>query len=90
MVDALTKNVAGTKDYFETGLPANCGNCGNCDGYHTVVECGDMYFCASCFDMSDRVEQCEWCNEMNTGDMEFSNANGCGQCEGQWGHMKDD
>ena len=37
LVDALTKDVVGTKDYFETGLPANCGTC---EGYHTVVERG--------------------------------------------------
>lgn len=87
LVDALTKDVVGTKDYFETGLPANCGNC---DGYHTVIECGDRYFCCNCFDVSDRVEPCGWCNELSTGDMEFSDANGCGQCDGQWGHTKDD
>ena len=87
LVNALTKDVAGTKDYFETGLPANCGNC---DGYHTVVECGDAYFCCNCFDINDSAEQCQWCNELNTGDMEFSYSIGCGQCDGQAGHMKDD
>lgn len=87
LVDALTKDVAGTKDHFETGLPANCGNC---DGYQTVVGCGDTYFCACCFELSDHVEQCDWCNELNTGDMEFSRFNGCGQCEGQRSHVKDD
>ena len=86
LVDALTKDVVGTKDYFETGLPANCGNC---EGYHTVVERGGHYFCTNCFDIFDDIEQCQWCNENNTGDMEFSYANGCGHCEGQWGQVKD-
>lgn len=87
LVAALTKDVVGTTDYFDTGLPANCGNC---EGHHTVVECADGYFCVNCFDTSDRVEQCDWCNELNTGDMESSHSNGCGQCDGQWGHVKDD
>ena len=87
LVDALTKDVVGTKDYFETGLP---GNCGTCEGYHTVVERGDMYFCANCFDISDHVEQCEWCNEPNTGDMEHSYSTGCSHCDGKVGWEKDD
>lgn len=87
LVDALTKDVVGTKDYFETGLPANCGIC---EGYHTVVERGDMYFCANCFDLSDHVEQCEWCNELNTGDMEHSYSVGCSHCDGKVGWEKDD
>lgn len=87
LVDALTKDVVGTKDYFETGLPANCGNC---DGYHTVIGRGDIYFCANCFDMSDHVEQCGWCNEPNTGDMEHSYSTGCNHCEGKVGWEKDD
>ena len=87
LVDALTKDVVGTKDYFETGLPANCGTC---EGYHTVVERGDVYFCANCFDISDHVEQCGWCNELNTGDMEHSYSTGCSHCDGKAGWEKDD
>ena len=87
LVDALTKDVVGTKDYFETGLPANCGTC---DGYHTVVSRGDVYFCANCFDISEHLEQCKWCNELNTGDMEHSYSTGCCQCEGKVSWEKDD
>lgn len=87
LVGALTKDVVGTKDYFETGLPANCGTC---EGYHTVVERGDKFFCANCFDLSDHVEQCEWCNELNTGDMEHSYSVGCSHCDGKVGWEKDD
>lgn len=87
LVAALTKDVAGTKDYYETGLPANCGSC---DGYHTVVESGSKYFCANCFDITDHVEQCGWCNEPNTGDMEHSYSTGCSHCDGKAGWEKDD
>lgn len=87
LVDALTKDVVGTKDYFETGLP---GNCGTCEGYHTVVERGGHYFCANCFDISDGIEQCQWCNEYNTGDMEHSYSVGCSHCDGKVGWEKDD
>lgn len=87
LVDALTKDVVGTKDYFEIGLPANCGTC---EGYHTVVERGSHYFCANCFDISDNIEQCQWCNEYNTGDMEHSFWNGCDHCDGKGGWEKDD
>ena len=87
LVDALTKDVVGTKDYFETGLPANCGNC---EGYHTVVERGGHYFCTNCFDIFDDIEQCQWCNEYNTGDMEHSYSVGCSQCDGKVGWEKDD
>jgi len=87
LVDALTKDVVGTKDYFETGLPANCGTC---EGYHTVVERGDVYFCANCFDIGNHVEQCGWCNELNTGDMEHSYSTGCSHCDGKAGWEKDD
>lgn len=89
LVDALTDHDAahlGIKDGDDSWEAANCGNC---DGYHTVVRRGDHYFCANCFDTFDGIEQCQWCNENNTGDMEFSYANGCGHCEGQWGQVKD-
>lgn len=65
-------------------------NCGNCDGYHTVVRRGEMYFCTNCFDLSDHVDVCGWCNEPNTGDMEHSYATGCNHCDGKAGWEKDD
>ncbi|MGF6465268.1 hypothetical protein [Paraburkholderia youngii] len=90
LVNALTDHesahiaIANGDDRWE---PANCGNC---DGYHTVVRRGDIYFCANCFDQSDHVEQCEWCNEPNTGDMEHSYSTGCRHCDGKVGWEKDD
>lgn len=90
LVDALTDHVAahiGIKDGDDGWEPANCGTC---EGYHTVVRRGDHYFCASCFDISDHIEQCQWCNEFNTGDMEHSFLAGCSHCDGKVGWEKDD
>lgn len=74
-------------DGDDSWLPANCASC---DGHHTVVRLSEIYFCANCFDMSDQVEQCDWCSEYNTGDMEYSYINGCNQCDGKAGWEKDD
>ncbi|PIY23435.1 MAG: hypothetical protein COZ12_02015 [Deltaproteobacteria bacterium CG_4_10_14_3_um_filter_60_8] len=62
-------------------------NCGCCEGYHTVISLAGGYFCVKCFELADRLETCEWCNEPNTGDMEGSYFGGCGICEGKrgWG-----
>ena len=90
LVDALTDHDAahiGIKDGDDSWEPANCGNC---EGYHTVVRRGDHYFCANCFDISDGIEQCQWCNEYNTGDMEHSYSVGCSHCDGKVGWEKDD
>lgn len=90
LADALTDHdaahiaIADGDDRWE---PANCGAC---DGYHTVVLRGDIYFCANCFNISDYVEQCGWCNEPNTGDMEHSYSMGCNHCDGKLGWEKDD
>lgn len=90
IADALTDHAAAHAaigDGDDRWRPANCGSC---DGYQTVVKRGDAYFCATCFDISDHVEQCDWCGDWNTGDMDLSHSSGCGHCEGQWGHTKDD
>jgi len=90
LADALTDHAAahiGIADGGDRWEPANCGFC---DGYHTVVERGDHYFCASCFEISDQVEPCGWCSELNTGDMEHSYSTGCSHCDGKVGWEKDD
>lgn len=90
LADALTDHAAAhiaIADGDDSWEPANCGAC---DGYHTVVKRGDHYFCTSCFDISDHVEQCGWCNEFNTGDMEHSYSTGCSHCDGKVGWEKDD
>jgi hypothetical protein len=65
-------------------------NCSSCDGYHTVVPYGDRYICAACFGKFDHLETCDWCNEPNTGDMEFSYLTGCNHCDGKAGRERDD
>lgn len=90
LVDALTDDVEAhiaIKDGDDSWGPANCGTC---EGCHTVVERGGHYFCANCFDISDGIEQCGWCNEYSTGDMEHSYWSGCNQCDGKAGWEKDD
>ncbi len=90
VADALTDHDAahiGIADGDDSWEPANCGTC---DGYHTVVKRGGIFFCANCFDISDHVEQCGWCNEPNTGDMEHSYVTGCNHCDGKAGWEKDD
>lgn len=67
------------------------GNCSECDGYHTVVRTeNDEWICASCFSVFDTLECCEWCNELNSGDMEGSYVAGCNRCEGMAGWHSDD
>lgn len=90
LVNALMDHDAthiGIKDGDDRLAPANCGNC---DGYHTVFRRGEDYFCGRCFDISNRIEQCQWCNEYNTGDMEHSYSFGCCHCNGRVGWEKDD
>ena len=67
----------------------NLGNC-DCGGYQTVVGIEDEYFCTNCFEQFDYISQCDWCGELNTGDMEHSHITGCNQCEGLLGHERDD
>ena len=69
----------------------NAGNCSYCDGYHTVVRTeNDEWICASCFGVFDSLSCCGWCNDPNTGDMEYSYAAGCNHCDGMAGWHKDD
>ena len=63
------------------------GHCSDCSGEYTVIKHpnkdGDNYFCTSCFSVFDSVQHCEWCNNINTGDMENSFWMGCIICEGK-------
>lgn len=89
LLDALTDQAEAYRAMQDGRADELHANCGNCDGHHTVVCRGDRYFCASCFDITHRLEQCGFCGQCSTGNMEDSYAYGCGQCEGQWGNMKD-
>ncbi len=58
------------------------GNCSDCDGYYTVVRTeNDEWICASCFGIFKSLQECEWFNELNTGDMEYSYFTGCNFCD---------
>ena len=62
------------------------GHCSDCSGEYTVIKHpnkDDDYFCTSCFSVFDSVQHCEWCNDINTGDMENSFWMGCIVCEGK-------
>lgn len=85
----LDEDEPGTKDYFESGMPGHCTSCG---GYKTVVHHGGKCVCASCLGIFDHHElhQCDWCGEVNAGDMEDSRAAGCSACEGSLGHAMQD
>lgn len=75
------------KDDLAEGYEANCATCGD---YHSVIRLGDQWFCTNCFDIADRVYQCGWCSDLNTGDMEYSYISGCDHCDGRAGWEKDD
>lgn len=83
----LTKDRVLDKDDLSEGYEANCGTCGD---YHSVIRISDKWFCTNCFSSTDGAEQCGWCSDLSTGDMEFSYSSGCGHCEGRLGHEKDD
>jgi hypothetical protein len=90
IADALTDHQEAHRAIKDGDDRYDTANCGACEGYHTVVFRETFYFCAACFDISESVEDCGWCNELNTGDMEDSYFNGCSHCDGHSGHIRDD
>jgi hypothetical protein len=76
------------KDGDDRYLPANCGTAMGTTRLSVETE---TYFCANCFDIERLTSRlCEWCNELNTGDMEHSYSTGCSHCEGDGHWEKDD
>ena len=72
-------------DYFNI----NCSNC--FDGYHSVVRHNSHYICTSCFEYSEVVGQCDWCNDGQLGGVsEYSYHSGCSFCDGKASWEKDD
>jgi hypothetical protein len=66
-------------------------NCAQCTGYHTGIEHNDLWVCIECFDASDVMEVCGYCNEGQIGGVpEHSYLVGCESCDGAAGNMKDD
>ncbi|MBU1565084.1 MAG: hypothetical protein KJ630_05580 [Proteobacteria bacterium] len=87
LIDSGGAHIA-AMDGDDTSYSANCSEC---DGYQTVVRTeNDEHICASCFGIFDSLQVCQWCNEYNTGDMEYSYTFGCNFCEGSSGSHDDD
>lgn len=86
VTEALVDTAAAHVAAMEADSSWDLGNCADCEDYHTVVRTRDhTYFCANCFQAFERLSMCGWCNERNTGDMEYSYYKGCSQCEGKAG-----
>jgi hypothetical protein len=90
IADLLLDSAAAQSAIMDGDDRWNLGNCSDCEGHHTVVRVDDGYVCANCFLEVDSMENCGWCNELNTGDMEFSYSSGCNHCEGKAGWERDD
>ncbi len=87
LIDASAAHIAA----MEGDDSLDAGNCSDCDGYHTVISTENgTWICASCFGEFELLENCEWCNELNTGDMEHSHVFGCNHCDGRAREHKDD
>lgn len=85
IVRALIDSGAACVDELDEGYTPDPGNCDSCNGYHSVARLSDnrdRYICMSCFGEFDSVHSCEWCNELNTGDMADSFWAGCNLCDG--------
>ena len=92
IAEALEKDATSAyfdpKEWIPPLTPAHCGTCGE---LHSVVETrGGVYFCSSCFDESDSVEFCEYCNEPNTNLTDGSYLSGCQGCDGKWSKILKD
>lgn len=87
IIDALNTSQISYSDYFDE---VN-GNCPNCSSYHSVIQHHDIYACVECFEVSEELGTCEWCNENQLGGVdEYSYLSGCEFCDGRAGHEKDD
>lgn len=92
LVDILIDDDAAHHAYKDGDDSFDIANCSFCDGYHTVIYYNNNYLCTNCFDVSDSVQNCQFCNDPNTGDMENSYWAGCNHCDGSsgWDSDKDD
>lgn len=89
LASLLDEDEHGTKDYFESGMPAHCTLC---NGIRTVVHHGGECVCASCLASfgEDEMRQCGWCGDLNAGELEHSHLTGCVVCGGSMGNLEDD
>lgn len=76
--------IGGTQPEDDTGMstrPVFCCQCAT----DTVFEKDGRYLCTNCMEEWGGIEQCEWCNEYNSGDLDMSYVRGCAVCEGMIG-----
>jgi hypothetical protein len=87
LAELMSQDQLGTKDYFESGLPAHCAEC---ESIETVIEYKDRFLCMCCFNIyeSEELHQCEWCTSLNAGNIPDSYWKGCVACEGRAGHER--
>jgi hypothetical protein len=75
-----------TKDNYWEGYPiAHCGECGNTEC--VIVLKSDLWFCLcckTCFS-DEEVGHCDYCNDLNAGDLDGSALHGCSACFGSEG-----
>lgn len=87
VTESLNTGEAVTSDNYFDHVDMNCAFC---SGYHSVVEHSDGYVCTECFEYSDTMEICGWCNEGQLGGVsELSYVTGCEFCDGRAGWDKD-
>lgn len=55
----------------------------------SVVPFEKQWLCLSCLFLHDLIDQCEWCSENVTGDVENTYLSGCLLCEGRLGQLDD-
>lgn len=88
LAEILDEDEQGTKDYYESGMPAHCTHC---SGYETVVHHGGECVCASCFMVfrEHEMHPCSYCGALNAGELEDSYAVGCVVCSGSMRSVDD-
>jgi hypothetical protein len=70
------------KDYYASPTHAYCDEC---EYYiETVVPLGNKYICLNCLAIHFFIEQCRYCGEMSTGNLEDSYLTGCVICDGKF------
>lgn len=75
------------KDFMVQPDHAFCSECEYIEK-STVVPFGENYLCLACLSIHNSVNNCQWCNELVTGDLSDSYLLGCFMCDGM--AMKDD
>ncbi len=88
--DEVGELIGGARPIDDVGYQVLSVYCYNCQT-DTVYEKDGRYFCVNCMEEWHEIEQCEFCNEYNSGDLENSYLHGCAVCNGviEWKGGKD-